>query len=222
MSNHDWLPHREQDLYKLALDWGDYLTDPQWYAGFGWDDAEIGPVVMAIQAYTLAYKNYQNDDSTVKRGLKKKTRKEAEALIRDFYESSIRFNKKIPYEKKVALGWREPDPDHTPEGVPTEFVEFRMEAGEEGQVILYFKRRDVENNARPDNYSGAVVKWLIADKPAASESELTTDDKLATYTPYTLTFPDTERGKIITVSMCWQNASGEKGPWCAIKWTVIP
>jgi hypothetical protein len=51
--------------------------------------------------------------------------------------------------------------------------------------------------------------------------ELITDDDIAKRSPHTLTFPQSMRGKTITVSMCWQDASG-KGPWAAVQWAIIP
>jgi hypothetical protein len=201
--------------------WSDCLTDEQWYAGFGWDEAEIEPVVNAIAVYILAYNNYAEDNSTVKRILRVDARKAAEALMRRFYRAFVANNPKIPTEKKIMLGWPHPSGHHGQSPVPENFVTFRIEAGGVGQVILYFKPEGAENDARPPNYDGAVVKWLIADHPASTVEELITDDDIAKRTPHTLTFSQADRAKTISVSMCWQNASG-KGPWAAVQWAIIP
>jgi hypothetical protein len=52
----------------------EYLTDEQWYAGFGWDEAHIKPVTDAIQRYILAYRNYEKADSTSNAHIKEKPR----------------------------------------------------------------------------------------------------------------------------------------------------
>ena len=41
-------------------------------------------------------------------------------------------------------------------------------------------------------------------------------------TPHIMTFPDIERGKTVSMAVCWENPKGEKGPWSEIISTIVP
>jgi hypothetical protein len=45
---------------------------------------------------------------------------------------------------------------------------------------------------------------------------------MASRTPHTLVFTDAQRGKTVSVALCWQNERGIRGEWSEILNTVIP
>jgi hypothetical protein len=220
-SGKDWVPRKEQNLLELCGTWDQHITDPQWTAGFGWDETEVGEVVAAIQMFMLARRNYLDDKTSFKRKDKDIAMKAAKAKMREFYESSIRFNKKIPLEKKRILGWRDPDTEPTPAGKPVKKIEFSLEPDGIRVIKVPFWVPDSDSKARPERSNGAVIKWRVGDKAFTSVKELTEDD-LATHSPYVLEFNDEDRGKIVTVAMRWQGTTSGKGQWSDIKSTIIP
>jgi len=45
---------------------------------------------------------------------------------------------------------------------------------------------------------------------------------MASRTPFTLHFEETERGKTVYVALCWQNERGITGAWSEFKSAIIP
>ncbi|MDR1219237.1 MAG: hypothetical protein LBK73_06450 [Treponema sp.] len=96
MARNDWIPGREQDIVDLCRKWKRALEDPVKVAAYGWDDPdEVAVVLAAINAFLAAREVYEADNSTVKRLVKDKAKEETIDAMRDFANTSIRFNKKM-------------------------------------------------------------------------------------------------------------------------------
>jgi len=65
------------------------------------------------------------------------------------------------------------------------------------------------------------VAWLVANKAAATVEEMS-HSVFSSKTPFVMTFPDADRGKTVSMAVCWENPRGEKGPWSEIISTIIP
>jgi hypothetical protein len=224
MANHekrDWLPHGEQSFFELCQVWSNCLTDEQWYAGFGWDEAEVQEVTDAIAEFILAYRNYQNDNSTANRVIKDTAMKKAMGKIRVFARTSVRNNPKISVKKKLDLIGTVPDDEPSPVGEPTEMVEFFFKFKNFRELQVHFRIEGATNRAKPYGCNGAVICWVIGDAPATTVKELV-EDALATRTPRLFKFTDEMRGRTLSVAMCWQNETGARGPWSEIQSIVIP
>jgi hypothetical protein len=104
MAHSDWVPTREQDLVDLAEKWKAGLSDTAKITAFGWDAAECAEVVGKITAFLTAHMAYETDNSTGNRIAKDEVKGEMVDAMREFANSSIRFNKKMHDEDKLVYG----------------------------------------------------------------------------------------------------------------------
>jgi Tfp pilus assembly protein PilX len=220
MSYKHWMPDREQDFYELSQTWNKYITDQQWYAGFGWDEAEIEPVVMAIQAFALARRNYLDDKTSSKRKDKDIAMKAAKTKIREFYEANIRFNKKIPLEKKRLLGWNDPDTEPTdrpvPAGQPVTMVENTTNHFEHK-----LKAVNAEGSTRkPADAYGVRYAWQVGGKKPATGADLP-KGKSSRKTTYIVSYTEAEKGQTVWYATCYENQKGDQGTWSPVVDAVI-
>ncbi|MDR0707987.1 MAG: hypothetical protein LBF60_08975, partial [Treponema sp.] len=118
MPSSDWIPTREQDLVDLAEKWKAGLSDAAKIAAFGWDQAECAVVVGKITAFLTARAAYETVNSTGNRIAKDEAKEEMIDAMRDFANSSIRFNKKMNDEDKLVYGIRPADTTPTYHGTP--------------------------------------------------------------------------------------------------------
>jgi hypothetical protein len=221
MAGRDWLPRGEGDFAYLCGIWLEDLRNAAKLARFGWDAGGTAAVAGKIDAFLASRDRYRANRTPDNRLIKDNDRKEAEGAIRGFAAASIRYNGKMEDEDKGRLGIWPRDRVYTFHSAPALFVQFHVEPAGVGQLVIHFRVLDAEGKARPKGCAGAYVKWLVADKPASSIGELK-DDRLATRTPYILTFADTLRGKTVSIALCWQDNKGRRGPWGPMVSTIIP
>jgi hypothetical protein len=97
---------REQDLADLCEKWKAVLSDSAQLTAYGWEQAEVTAVLAAIDAFLAARAAYEADDSSAKRLVKNEAKDEAIDAMRDFANTSVRHNKKIPDSVKLSLDVR--------------------------------------------------------------------------------------------------------------------
>ena len=108
--------------------------------------------------------------------------------------------------------------DHT---VVTEEVEIVLAVNTFRQIQVHFKIKGTDHRAKPAGYDGAVIIWGILNSPPATHDELN-HHTMASRTPFTLHFDETERGKTVYVAAAWQNERGILGVWSPILSAVVP
>jgi len=74
---------------------------------------------------------------------------------------------------------------------------------------------------KPHGYDGAVVILGIRDTPPERPEDLT-HHTMASRTPHTLTFEETQRGQAVQIALALQNECGHLGQWSEYKNAVIP
>jgi hypothetical protein len=112
------------------------------------------------------------------------------------------------------------DDTPTPVGRPSTVPEFRFVIKRAGLLALPFKDAGSESRARPYGYNGCLVQWEILDAPPAKISDLR-EHKLATRSPFLLSFPLEDRGKRVYAAMAWQ-ANELIGDFTEIQSELIP
>ena len=70
-------------------------------------------------------------------------------------------------------------------------------------------------------YDGAVIVWDALHAPPESPDAMT-HHTMASRTPYTLHFEETQRGKTVYIALAWQNDRGIFGAWSEMKTGIIP
>ena len=70
------------------------------------------------------------------------------------------------------------------------------------ELVVDFWIQGADHKAKPHGYDGAVIIWDIKDTAPTNPDELT-HHTMASRTPFTLHFEETERGKTVYVALCW-------------------
>jgi hypothetical protein len=219
MSGKDYLPAADQELDIWALSFYDTLKAN--YVEWGLPDptTSVGvPVNIFHKALEAAHGEYRGPRLTQ---VKNQAKAAMEAAIRDYVMNNIAHNKNITGAMRVAMGLNPHDGGRSPNPTPTELVEVTLTEDGPMRARLDFKVRGSANRRRPDGCNGAVMYIGVGDKPAAGRGELH-DGGLVTRTPRRLHFTADERGKFVSVSLCWQSTRGDRGTWSDIQSVRIP
>ena len=121
----------------------------------------------------------------------------------------------------VSLGLRPRDTIRTPHIDVTETVEFELNLRKIREILVNFWVKGQSNRAKPAGYDGAVLVWDVLDTPPERPEDLNRHT-MASRTPHTLEFDETERGKTVYIALTWQNERGNIGPWSEIQSAIIP
>jgi hypothetical protein len=141
------------------------------------------------------------------------------SAIRLFVNRFLRYAP-VTDAEKLEMGIPIKDTTPTPRPKPPTRPEFRLKSGDSRLVAVHFKDEGSENKARPAGCDGAVVYWLVADAPVTDPKKLTSS-ALATRTPFIIEFEEADRGKFVSVALCWQNKKGWKGTTTEVQNTVV-
>lgn len=181
----------------------------------------------AYAAWYTAYSKTFGPHTPVDTEGKNDARKSSEHTVRAFRNQYLEFDP-VTNEDRTAMGIPNKDTTRTPIGVPQTRPEFDLKVKDIRQVNVDFWDQGSgatagggHSKARPYGYSGAVINWLISDAAPARPEDLT-GSALATHTPYTLSFSETDRGKTVYIALRWQNEKGEKGQFSEMQSTIIP
>ena len=151
-------------------------------------------------------------------------RKEAQAAaeheLRGFINQYLRFPP-VTNAERAEMGIPNHDKTRTDHTVVTETVEFEVRLKNIRELVIEFKVKGASGKAKPDGYDGAVIIWGVRAEPPAKPEDLE-HHILASRTPATLHFDETERGKTAWIAACWQNERGIEGAFSEYKNAVIP
>jgi hypothetical protein len=199
MAHSDWIPSREQGLVDLSAKWTAGLVDPATQTAFGWDTAEYTATVQKITAFVTASSTYETDNSTKNRIAKDEAKVEEGDAMRDFANSSIRFNKKITNEDKLVYGIRPVDTTQTSHAKP----ESQPDTDVLPTLNHYEHRVNALNHAlgdtsKPADAYGVRYAWQVGgEKPASGEDLPKTVFSRRTH--HIVTHTEADRGKRFTM-----------------------
>jgi hypothetical protein len=142
-------------------------------------------------------------------------------VIRDFHNQHIRYNKALTNEMRGTMGIPLPDDHHSHIPVGPNHVAFTLEP--KGAYQIELKCWDEETGEKKITYgkSGIVAVYAISNAPITDRA-LLTQSELLTKTAHLFGAESSQRGQWLSVSVCWQSKTGEKGPWAVIQSAVIP
>jgi hypothetical protein len=222
MGHKEWLPKREQDLADLAAIWKEDLSSPAKQAAFGWNAAECAAVTGDIDAFLAARAAYQEDKSKLKRLLKTEAQGAVSKAMRDFANSSVRYNKLMDDAAKARLGLPPGSSGHTPHPDP-QTVPVISELKPLGACRVEIRFHDEAtpgSRAIPSDYNGCLLRYAWGPE-RLTDKALLTKSKLMTRSPFTLNLPsDTER-LFLSCCVCWQNGKGALGQTGEVQSVVI-
>jgi hypothetical protein len=220
-NNGDWLPSREQDLADLCQKWKTGLENPANITNFGWKQAEVKETLAKITAFLTARTAYEEVDSTANRMAKDETKKAAKSAMRDFANSSIRYNKQMKNDDKLGYGIRPVDRTSTTARAPESYPEAEPDTSIIRQITINFWDSVTKKRGKPHGVHGAEIRWAILDHAPASVDELSNSD-FDTASPLTLKFDESRRGQRLYFCLHWETNTNVKGPYGEIYSAIIP
>lgn len=217
----DWIPTREQDLIDVCGRWTTALTDSAKISAYDWDLVTCAAVLSAITAFVEARTNYEADNSTAHRLAKIEAKDAAVQMMRDFANSSIRFNKKMPDAEKLLFGIKPADKTPTPHGTPAS----QPDTVVENSVNHYEHRIKAINHAtgnakKPADAYGVRYGWQVGGEQPVSGADLP-KSKFSRKTSLTVTHTEADKGKPAYYASCYENARGDAGPWSPVEEAFI-
>ena len=151
---------------------------------------------------------------------KNNARASAERVIRPFVQRFLHWPP-VTDGDRVNMNIPNRSPVRTQHHEVTEVVEFELILSHIRQIRVNFHVKGHINMAKPKGYDGAVLIWDVLDTPPQRPEDLT-HHTMASRTPYTLLFDETQRGKTVYIAAAWQNNRGNIGVWSEIQTAIIP
>jgi hypothetical protein len=221
MSGNAWLSDREQDLADLCTKWKGGLDDPAQAAAFEWKAAHVASASARIATFLTARGVYEKDNSSRNRLAKDEARDEAKSAMRDFANTSIRYNELMKEEDKRYYGIHTPDSVPSPIPAPTSYPEAEADTSVIRQVKIHFWDSHTKKRAKPHGVHGAEIRWALLDHVPASVAELVNSD-FDTASPFTLAFDESQRGLRLYFCLRWETSTNLKGPYGEIYSAIVP
>jgi hypothetical protein len=221
MAHTDWIPTREQDLVDLCEKWTAILGDTAKITAYGWDQTECAEISSKINRFLTARSAYETDDSSAKRLEKDEAKGETVDAMRDFANSSIRYNKKMPDADKLLMGIRPTDTTPTthpaPASQPETVVENTTNHFEHKIKALNRGRNDT---SKPADAYGVRYGWQVGGEKPASGADLP-KTKFSRKTSHIVTHTESDKAKTAYYATCYENGKGDTGPWSPVEEAVI-
>ncbi|MHB9293667.1 hypothetical protein Holit_02794 [Hollandina sp. SP2] len=222
IAHNDWIPGREQDFVDLCQRWKPELEDPSKAAAYGWDQTEVTAVLAPINGFLTARTAYEADNSTAKRIAKDDTKDEAVDGMRDFANTSIRFNKKITDPQKMVFGIHPKDPTQRIHGIPASQPDTVVE-----NTVNHFEHRvralnhETGGASKPADAYGVRYAWQVGGEKPASGGAIRGQTKFSRKTNLVVTHTEADKAKTCYYSCCYENRRGEQGSWSPVEEGII-
>jgi hypothetical protein len=196
MAHGDWVPPREQDLVDLAAKWTVGLADTENQKAFGRASGEC-TTVTEITAFVTARTVYEMDNSTKNNMAKTEAKVAAVDAMRDFANSSIRFNKKMTNEDKLVYGIRPADttpmPHPKPESQPDTDVLTTLNHFEHRVNTLNHVLGGI---SKPADAYGVRYAWQVGGEKPATGADLP-KSVFSRRTHHIATYTEADKGKTV-------------------------
>jgi hypothetical protein len=142
------------------------------------------------------------------------------SILREFVNQFLRFPP-VTNPDRAEMGIPNHDTIRTDHKVVTEIVDFVIHLSSIRELVIDFWIQGASHKAKPHGYDGAVIIWGLRDTPPETPDQLE-HHTMASRTPFTLHFEETERGRTVYAGLAWQNERGIMGAWSEYKSAVVP
>ena len=218
----DWLPAREQDLVDLSHKWQKILADTVLQTDFGWNSFECEDVLAKIEHFLDFRDSYEQNQTPENQIARDEYREIAKTAMREFANSSIRFNKHIDGQDKLPLGIKPHDGEPARHGLITEEVDIEIFIATVRQVGVRFWPKGYSNHAKPEHAYGVECAFATLDHAPASIDELIHRQNFPA-SPMILHFTEEERGSRVYCCFRWIGAAANtEGAWSEIVSAIVP
>jgi hypothetical protein len=217
--NTDYIPRKDAELVRWSANFATKVSENM--SAWNIPNQELYNLHAAVSDFTVLH---AQADSPAKTAIivaeKNAARKTLIGLIRGLVNFQLK-NPIITDAQRIAMGLHVHDTTPTTIPAPVSRPEFDIDVLDLRRLKVNFRDMGATTKAKPYGINGAVIFYALLDTPPASTAALTRN-VLATRTPFTLEFTESERGKTVYVAMCWQNEKGEKGPLSEIESAIVP
>jgi hypothetical protein len=221
MAHGDWIPTREQDLVDLCQRWDAIFGESGKPAQYGWDTAECNKTQGKVVDFLSMRREYEGDKTAVKRMAKETAKNEAVAAMRDFANTSIRFNKKMTDADRLPLGIHPKDTVPTTHNPPSSQPDIVVEnTRNRFEHKIKAINRETGKNGKPDDAYGVRYAWQVGGEKPASGSSLP-KTKFSRKASLIVDHSEADKGKSVYYAACYENAKGSPGPWSPIEEGVV-
>ncbi|MDR1867120.1 MAG: hypothetical protein LBQ77_02495 [Treponema sp.] len=205
----------------MLKQWAAGLADTEQQSAFDWNEADCTATIARIMAFLNARAVYEINNSTQNRIAKDEAKVEAIRAMRDFANTSIRFNKKMKDEDKLVYGIRPADTKLTTHAPPTS-----QPSTEVLLTLNHYQHRvnalshGVRATSKPADAYGVRYAWQIGGGKPASGADLP-KTQFSRKTSYTVIFTEADKGKTVYYATCYENSKGQTGPWSPVTEAII-
>jgi hypothetical protein len=217
----DWIPVQILLFVALCMKWKEGLENVANITAFGWLQTEIDKVLPKIIAFLTAQAAYEENNSSRNRLAKDDARDEAKRAMREFANTSIRYNPLMTPADRLVYGIRPADTSSTPVGEPESYPEAAADTSIIRQVTINYWDSVTKKRRKPHGIYGAEIRWAILDHQPTLKEELVNSD-FDTASPHTLQFDENQRGQRLYFALRWESTSNKKGPFSEFYSVVIP
>jgi len=215
----DWLPRRRSEQLEMAKTWVE-VVGQSWE---DWDMQEQEVIDLGKLYRDARFAFDQNNGPAHGTVTVAKANTAFKALVRFMRDMRRRrfFMPPLTAADIARLRLRMPDDVRTEHTVVTEIVDFVIHVREARQLSVDFWIQGAAHKAKPTGYDGAVVVWGFFKDMPHSHTDLT-NHTMASRTPHTIHFDESDRGKTVWIALAWQNERGILGEWSVMKNAIVP
>jgi len=218
-SHRDYVPRNPAQFNSFMRNLIDYVS--QKFTAWGHIPQDrFDELEEAYGAFVAAFDATQGPHTPAQNLARTEAQAECTRILRAFVNQFLRFPP-VTNVDRVEMGVPNHDTIRTDHKVVTEMVDFVIHLSSIRELVIDFWIQGADHKAKPHGYDGAVIIWDVRDTPPTNPDELV-HHTMASRTPFTLHFEETERGKTVFVALCWQNERGITGAWSEFKSAIIP
>ena len=215
----DWLPHKRDAQIAMARCWMEVLPakEAEWRIPDGMVArlAALTQEAERLRERTFGWEGTRGDAARFRDALAEMT-----AFMRDIHRR-VFFIPPLTGADFASLGLHAPDLVRTSHVDVREMVDFVIHLNSIRELVIDFWVQGEAHKAKPAGYDGAVVIWGIRDAPPQSPDDFA-HHLMASRTPHTLMFEESDRGKTVWIALAWQNERGHIGEWSQFRSAIIP
>ena len=216
---HDYVPQNAAQFRSFVVNLIEYVSEK--ITAWGHIPAErFNQLNESFGVFAAAFDQTQGPHTPAQNLARKEAQMETTRLLRAFVNQFLRFPP-VTNVDRVEMGIPNHDTIRTDHKVVTEIVDFVIHLRSIRELAVDFWIQGMSHKAKPAGYDGAVIIWDIRDTPPPNPDELM-HHTMASRTPYTLHFEETQRGKTVWIALAWQNERGIIGQWSEFKSAIVP
>jgi hypothetical protein len=169
-----------------------------------------------------AYSKTKGPHTPVDTQGRNEARKMAQAKIRPFINQYLRFPP-VTDQDRSAMGIHNHDTVRSEIQPPRTAPELIPDTGTRRRLIVQFRDEGSTRRGKPKHVVGVAVLWAILDRPPVSIETDLVHTSFGTKSPLILEFDESDRGKHVYMSGCWEiHRDALTGPFGAIVEAIIP